>query len=474
MFALRGGSQNNHQQQLSNNKKKNRQLLHEYFLEHGVEEPIYIASTLEHYLLQQGAALGWNETMETNKKETTKPIQRSNGNFSSSLLAAGCRIWTNPHEAIVHPELYHLDDKDGSNTTNNTESQEELEAMSVNLRRYRQELQRYQQALADFEGYRNESTHHDIRRELTENDEQDYDICQKLEVPPIIADNGGQRDDLQANFFASTSRLSSPSSPDHTLLSKTLQAGWMEPLITPMRHPDFCFQKTGNYANIQYLVHDFAHICRSQLRPKSRVVLLDLTGSRAKFATEVKLVRLYRKFGIPVDHVLAFEYRSDDMDITPNETAATNPTSQGATNTTTSKKRHRKDSFRLAPRQLQAAADLNIAYHFRTATAETILDPTHPQNPLQVLQQEYTPNDLILLKIDMDDPKLELALVRDQILQQPALWPLIDQLYFEHHVHMREMAPSAWKPSSMGGTILDSLQLFSELRSKGIGAHFWV
>jgi hypothetical protein len=48
---------------------------------------------------------------------------------------------------------------------------------------------------------------------------------------------------------------------------------------------------------------------------------------------------------------------------------------------------------------------------------------------------------------------------------------LIDQFYFEHHVHMAEIA-YAWN-ETMDGTIKDSLDLFTGLREKGIPAHFW-
>jgi hypothetical protein len=48
---------------------------------------------------------------------------------------------------------------------------------------------------------------------------------------------------------------------------------------------------------------------------------------------------------------------------------------------------------------------------------------------------------------------------------------LVDQFYFEHYVHLKELAWS-WR-RSMNGTMKDSLDLFAGLRSKGIPAHFW-
>lgn len=48
---------------------------------------------------------------------------------------------------------------------------------------------------------------------------------------------------------------------------------------------------------------------------------------------------------------------------------------------------------------------------------------------------------------------------------------LVDQFYFEHHVHLGELA-GAWG-YSMNGTVKESLELFYSLREKGIPAHFW-
>ena len=44
-------------------------------------------------------------------------------------------------------------------------------------------------------------------------------------------------------------------------------------------------------------------------------------------------------------------------------------------------------------------------------------------------------------------------------------------IYFEHHVHLDEIAP--WWGCSMKETVQESLDLFDGLREKGIPAHFW-
>jgi len=59
-----------------------------------------------------------------------------------------------------------------------------------------------------------------------------------------------------------------------------------------------------------------------------------------------------------------------------------------------------------------------------------------------------------------------------QLLESPDLLELVDQFYFEHHVHMVELAP--YLKETRQGSMLESLQLFHELRKRGVAAHSWV
>jgi hypothetical protein len=58
--------------------------------------------------------------------------------------------------------------------------------------------------------------------------------------------------------------------------------GYVEPLLPPLRHPDFC--KKGRNVRIRavydlsYLVHDFGAMCR-RLKRHSRIVLVDMGAS---------------------------------------------------------------------------------------------------------------------------------------------------------------------------------------------------
>ena len=95
-------------------------------------------------------------------------------------------------------------------------------------------------------------------------------------------------------------------------------------------------------------------------------------------------------------------------------------------------------------------------------------------NPLHSILKKFDEDDLIIVKLDIDSPSVELPLVR-QLMDggdNKTYHKLVDQFYFEHHVFQREMHPY-WL-GTMRGTIEESFKLFHDLRKKGIAAHYWV
>ena len=220
-------------------------------------------------------------------------------------------------------------------------------------------------------------------------------------------------------------------------LSYTPTSGFVEPLLPPMRHPAFCEQGRRRLFDLSYIVHDFGAMCR-KLKPTSRIVLFDL-GASLRFArTEspaVYLTALYHKFGMPFDHIYAYE-------ITPTEP---------------------KIVFDSVPPELLPA------YHWINVGVDAATGSR--LNPYTTLLDKYDEDDLIVIKMDIDTPSLELPLAR-QLLEDDRLAKLVDQFYFEHHVHLTEMA--GYWGSAMAGSTKDSLELFRSLRDKGIPAHFWV
>jgi hypothetical protein len=96
----------------------------------------------------------------------------------------------------------------------------------------------------------------------------------------------------------------------------------------------------------------------------------------------------------------------------------------------------------------------------------------HKLNPLESIVKQFKEDDLIVLKLDIDTGSIEVPLARQLLEDKDGVYhKLIDQVYFEHHVHMKELAPF-WGPT-MEGTLKDTLDLFFGLRKKGIPAHYW-
>ncbi|EEH50850.1 uncharacterized protein MICPUCDRAFT_54821 [Micromonas pusilla CCMP1545] len=189
--------------------------------------------------------------------------------------------------------------------------------------------------------------------------------------------------------------------------------------------------------NTEYLVHDFKTLC-SKLSRTSRTVFVDLGASLVFHTGEpptLSLIKLYQKFGFYFDHIYAYELTQGNV----------------------------TELYDSLP------AEWLSSYHWINAGVE--LDPSSALNPLSLLIKSFRPEDFIVLKLDVDNPEIELSLVK-QILETPALHSLIDQFYFEHHVRLEELR-GPWG-ATVRGSVSDSLLLFQKLRMKGIPAHFWV
>ena len=190
---------------------------------------------------------------------------------------------------------------------------------------------------------------------------------------------------------------------------------------------------------MNYLVHDFGTMCRS-LKKTSRTVLFDF-GASLDFhgdpmnSPALFLVSLYRKFGFPFDHIYAFEITQKESQLV-------------------------LDSL---------PADMIAAYHWINVGVSP--DKFSRNNPWNLLLDNFNEDDLIIVKLDVDTSSVELPLAL-QLLNDARFHNLVDQFYFEHHVHMREIA-HAWN-SSMAGSVKDTMDLFQGLRKKGIPAHFWI
>ena len=93
-------------------------------------------------------------------------------------------------------------------------------------------------------------------------------------------------------------------------------------------------------------------------------------------------------------------------------------------------------------------------------------------NPFHSVIKKFNEDDFVVVKLDIDTSSVEVPLVLQLLEDKDGVYSkIIDQFYFEHHVHLGELENS-WL-SSMNGTVGESLELFSKLRQKGNPAHYW-
>lgn len=102
-------------------------------------------------------------------------------------------------------------------------------------------------------------------------------------------------------------------------------------------------------------------------------------------------------------------------------------------------------------------------------------------NPWRYVRDLVQPEDFVVVKVDIDTPKIEAELMRQLIMNDDKaldddrvkLCELIDELYFEHHVWGSGLSPT-WAGNGMDGDMVGSYTLFAQLRNLGIRAHSWV
>ncbi len=86
-------------------------------------------------------------------------------------------------------------------------------------------------------------------------------------------------------------------------------------------------------------------------------------------------------------------------------------------------------------------------------------------NPWTMVEAIAKPNDYVVLKLDIDKPVLESALMKQLLDENNRARYLIDELFFEKHV--------SDKKESKEDKLKDSYELFTRLRQCGIRMHGW-
>ena len=108
---------------------------------------------------------------------------------------------------------------------------------------------------------------------------------------------------------------------------------------------------------------------------------------------------------------------------------------------------------------------------------------THPAASfLEILETvaKASPEDFVVVKVDIDTSAIELALV-EAIAERPEVAALVDELYFEYHFYYdgmnfgwNEPGPGAVNYEVPGSDVDTAVGLMYRLRTLGVRAHFWI
>lgn len=136
--------------------------------------------------------------------------------------------------------------------------------------------------------------------------------------------------------------------------------------------------------------------------------------------------------------------------------------------------------------------EMRAKLHFFNVPVES--EP-HPNGVLALLREAATPDDFVVLKVDVDHSAIEESVVTG-IAADPHLASLVDELFFEYHfygephvegrpfnpywgVHndtRHGPVPTSTVPAALrtNATADTALHLMHRLRRRGIRAHFWI
>lgn len=113
----------------------------------------------------------------------------------------------------------------------------------------------------------------------------------------------------------------------------------------------------------------------------------------------------------------------------------------------------------------QIPEDALAVFTFINVAAE----PNGKFNPLNILKRIAKPEDYVIFKLDIDVHEVESEFMQ-QILDNPIYHSLIDEMFFEMHVLVKEMK-EFWGATT--GELKDTYSLYTKLRQYGIRMHSW-
>jgi hypothetical protein len=124
------------------------------------------------------------------------------------------------------------------------------------------------------------------------------------------------------------------------------------------------------------------------------------------------------------------------------------------------------------PDEIYRTVPPDVLPHYIYYSQPVEKDPDGKWNPWRMLRgMGTTPNDYVVVKLDIDSPDIENPLV-EQIMKDPSLQTLIDEMFYEHHVNTKAMW-RFWRTEESQILLADTYKNFAFLRSKGVRMHSW-
>jgi hypothetical protein len=91
-------------------------------------------------------------------------------------------------------------------------------------------------------------------------------------------------------------------------------------------------------------------------------------------------------------------------------------------------------------------------------------------NPWRWLHEVANVGDHVVIKLDIDTPAIENALVAQLLASKPTM-ALVDEMFYEHHVDVRCMSQHWFMHTT--GTLRNTYDNFAALRRAGVRMHSW-
>jgi hypothetical protein len=134
---------------------------------------------------------------------------------------------------------------------------------------------------------------------------------------------------------------------------------------------------------------------------------------------------------------------------------------------------HLWEATQHAPKTVWHQLPRNLHPHYHWYNYPLSVDAYSWRNPLNHVLEKVELGDPFVLKVDFDNTPLETKIIQT-ILQTPQLSELIDEMFFEHHAKIAVMMRFWGELRNSNVTLMDSIEMFTQLRQRGIRAHPWV